>query len=321
MSQLVGLGLIILCVWWLTRPETYRFENERTFGVPQIIPKGLPPGQTIFVEHPAGDLDRLEIFYRSAGNPENPPLLLIHGLAGDSGTTWYNTYATMSQSYYVIAPDLRGHGYTMRPPGDYSIEILAEDLFVFMAALGIQQASVAGHSMGGLVAMQLAHIHEESVKNLILIDTAASWRQGWYEHSLRLYAYWVRIKNRTVGWEQENRDRASAFTRYEIEPQYHEWIYQRRNLNQAKSFIAAWRAIADFSAVDFLPGFRQATLIIYGEDDDLVPPEFRIQLNELILNATMHIIPGPARHYPQIEFEEQVNMLMSDFLRNNSRTD
>jgi pimeloyl-ACP methyl ester carboxylesterase len=202
----------------------------------------------------------------------------------------------------------------MQPPGDYSIEMMAKDVAALMEAIHIERAFVAGHSMGGLVAMQLTHAFPDRVQALILLDTTATWNQGLFAYFMWLYPYWVRIKNRLVGWEQENRNRANSFTRHEVEPQYHEWIYQRRDLNQIEPFIASWRAIINFNAERFLPNIHQPTLIICGEDDDLVPPVFREQLNELIPQSTLRIIPSPARHYPQIQFAGQVNEALLTFL-------
>jgi pimeloyl-ACP methyl ester carboxylesterase len=310
---IVALVVIALIVYWLTRPETFRAPTEATSAVQQIIPANLPTGHTAFLDVPAGDLNRLEMFYRVAGDPQNTPVLLIHGIAGDSGTTWYNTYAGFAENYYVIAPDLRGHGLTMQPPGDTSIEQMAEDVFALIDSLGIAQAHVVGHSMGGLVAMQFTNAHADRVRTLTLIDTAATWNQGIIGVGLPLYPYWVRIENRTVGWQQENRSRASAFTRYEVAPEYHEWAYQRRQFNQTEPFIAAWEAISRFSAVEFLPTISQPAMIIYGEDDDLVPPELREQLFDLLPQAERLILPSPARHYPHIQYADVVNPALNEF--------
>lgn len=310
---LVAAGLAL---YWLLRPETYRFPNASTAGVQQVIPSELPTGRTVFIEVAAGDLNRMEMFYRVAGDPAHPVIVLLHGIAGDSGTTWYNTYAALAQDYYVIAPDLRGHGMTMQPPGGTSIEQMAEDVVALLRVLGIERASVAGHSMGGLIAMQLTHEHPNMVDKLVLLDTAATWNYGVVQYGLPLYPYWVRIVNRTVGWQQENRNRASAFTRYEVEPEYNEWVYQRRQFNQTEAFLEAWRAVINFSAVDYLPSFTQPTLIIYGEDDDLVVAEQREQLHSLIPNSQIITIPSPSRHYPQIQFADVVNPLLIAFLAN-----
>jgi len=304
----------VLILYWLFRPETYRPSTEPTNTTDQTIPSDLPTGRTVFINRQAGELDRMEMFYRVAGNPENPPVILIHGISGNSGTTWYNTYSDLSQDYYVLGVDLRGHGLTAQPPEDYSIEMMADDVGAFMSELDIEHAHVVAHSMGGLVAMQLAHAYPDEVHSLVLLDTAATWNQDWYGVVFPLYPYLVRLKNRTVGWEQENRDRAKAFTRFEVSPEFQDWIYQQRDINQIEPFIASWRAIHGFSAIDFLPDLNQPTLIVYGEDDDLVPPHFRQQLNDLIADSEMTIIPSPARHYPHIQFSEQVNPAIIEFL-------
>ena len=96
------------------------------------------------------------------------PLLLLHGLA-DSAAVWSSLGAYLGSKYYVVAPDLRGHGESSKPDGYSSTEIIA-DLEALMAHLGWKQAHILGHSWGGKVAAIWATENPERFNSLILVD-------------------------------------------------------------------------------------------------------------------------------------------------------
>lgn len=311
-TLLIIIVVIAFALYWLTRPETFR---PPTPQIAQVIPAGVPTGQTIFLNVSAGALDRFEMFYRTAGDPQNPPVLLLHGIQGASDTTWFNTFPALAEAYYVIAPDLRGHGLTMQPPGEMSIAQMADDVYALLTALDITNVHVVGHSMGGLVAMQFTHTHPERVRSLTLMDTAATFNDGIVGALMPAYPAVVRLRNRTVGWQNENRDRAAGFST-EVEPQYHEWVWQKRMFNQTEPYLAAWMAIVNFSAVEFLPSITQPVLIVYGENESLISKELQDRLIGLLPNPEVAIIPG-GDHYPQVEFAAEVNPVLLDFLGRN----
>lgn len=100
---------------------------------------------------------------------EGPPLVMLHGLSDDC-TFWLPLVERLSPPFRVVAPDLRGHGESDKPPGPYSIKQIAADVAGMMTALGIPEARVAGFSMGSAVALQLALDHPERVRSLALLS-------------------------------------------------------------------------------------------------------------------------------------------------------
>jgi pimeloyl-ACP methyl ester carboxylesterase len=126
-------------------------------------PAGLEPYARTVV---AGDL-RLHCY---VGGPEGAPaLVLIHGL-GDEADSWRRVFAPLSQSYRVIALDLPGFGRSDRPRRAYTVGFFARAAADLMAALGIGRATLAGSSMGGMIAQRLALAAPQLVERLILID-------------------------------------------------------------------------------------------------------------------------------------------------------
>ena len=99
---------------------------------------------------------------------EGPAVLLLHGLGCDH-TTWDAVIEPLSRRYTVIAPDLLGHGRSDKPRADYSIGGFANGMRDLLTVLGIDKATVVGHSFGGGVAMQFAYQFPERTERLMLV--------------------------------------------------------------------------------------------------------------------------------------------------------
>jgi pimeloyl-ACP methyl ester carboxylesterase len=99
-----------------------------------------------------------------------PALLLIHGI-GDSSDTWRELIPILSRTHTVIAPDLLGHGRSDKPRGDYSVAGYANGMRDLLTILGVDRATIVGHSLGGGVAMQFAYQYPERCERLVLLAT------------------------------------------------------------------------------------------------------------------------------------------------------
>src|SRR5687767_2231412 len=107
-------------------------------------------------------------FYRSAGS--GPVLVLVHGITSTSAT-WATMLPYLAERFTVVAPDLLGHGESAKPRGDYSLGAYANGIRDLLIALGHERATVAGHSLGGGVAMQFAYQFPERVDRLVLVSS------------------------------------------------------------------------------------------------------------------------------------------------------
>ncbi len=120
--------------------------------------------------------------YLEAGPADGKPLILLHGLT-DSARSWSATMAalrSLDPELHIYALDQRGHGKSSMPPGDncptapkwcFQPLQFAADVTAFMNAMNIEKATVAGHSMGSVVAQQLALDRPERVERIILVAT------------------------------------------------------------------------------------------------------------------------------------------------------
>jgi pimeloyl-ACP methyl ester carboxylesterase len=108
------------------------------------------------------------VAYTTVGSGE--PLVLVHGL-GDSRRTWNRVMGALAVTHTVIAVDLPGHGESDAPGGDYSLGAHATVIRDLLLALGHTSATIAGHSLGGGVALQFAYQFPQHVDRLLLISS------------------------------------------------------------------------------------------------------------------------------------------------------
>jgi 3-oxoadipate enol-lactonase len=130
---------------------------------------------------------------------DGPPLVLIHGLAGDL-SAWASQLDTWSTDYRVITFDNRGAGQSTQVEEPISTEDMARDTLALMDALGVDSAAVIGRSMGGAIAQHMALLAPERVRALVLCASFAKldpvgvrvltnmrqvleWRESWADHA------------------------------------------------------------------------------------------------------------------------------------------
>ena len=255
----------------------------------------------------AGGVD-LWVHQRGAG----PDVLLIGGL-GDPYECWQGQLDGLASRYRLTAPDNRGAGRTPMPAGDLSTRAMADDAAAALRELGIERAHVAGFSMGGLVAQELALAHPQSVSSLVLLSSYA--RTDGLLH--RTISSWI--------WLAQVADDPREFLR-----SFSAWLFSRRAHDggfaeawvqaglddphpmSTEDFCAAARACLEHDALDRLSAIAAPTLVVGGEDDLVTPPRFARELAERIPGARLALLPAYA-HQSFMEVPEQVNAVLDGF--------
>jgi pimeloyl-ACP methyl ester carboxylesterase len=110
----------------------------------------------------------VDLFYREVG--QGIPIVFLHGFPLDH-TTWLPISQLMADRARSVLPDLRGLGQSPVVGTEATIELMAEDVTRLMDKLEIPQAVIVGHSMGGYIAMQLAHSFPDRISGLVLVAT------------------------------------------------------------------------------------------------------------------------------------------------------
>ena len=113
---------------------------------------------------------RLRLHYVDWGNPDAPPLLLVHG-GRDHCRNWDWVAQALKDDYHIIAPDLRGHGDSAwMVGGSYNQIDYVYDIAQLLRQTGMQPVTIIGHSLGGSITLQYAGLYPENVKKLVAIE-------------------------------------------------------------------------------------------------------------------------------------------------------
>ncbi len=113
---------------------------------------------------------RLRLHYADWGNPDAPPLLLVHG-GRDHCRSWDWVAQELARDWHVIAPDLRGHGDSAwEPDGNYETSAFVYDLAQLIHQLDLSPVTIVSHSLGGNVSLRYAGLYPETVRKLVAIE-------------------------------------------------------------------------------------------------------------------------------------------------------
>jgi pimeloyl-ACP methyl ester carboxylesterase len=269
------------------------------------------------------DLHGHRVIYRIAGS--GPPVVLIHGMV-NSSRHWEAVALRLADSYTVIAPDLIGHGDSATPRGDYSLGAHAASIRDLLTAIGVERATIVGHSLGGGVAMQFFYQFPQRTERLVLVSSGGLGRQvspllrsaalpgastllSLAAHPLVLAALrhaGTRLEKRGSGKDVYLRAVARA-----LQP-----------LGQAgarEAFLQTLRAVIDVrgqrvSARDRLHLLSSMpTLVVWGERDHTIPLAHGRDTHEAVPGSRFETLPRAA-HFPNLEDPEGLAAVLRDFL-------
>ncbi|MDP9335876.1 MAG: alpha/beta fold hydrolase [Actinomycetota bacterium] len=261
--------------------------------------------------------------YRSAGS--GPVIVLVHGMAGSSAT-WRFVMPALAERFTVVAPDLVGHGESEKPRGDYSLGAFASGVRDLLLALGHERATLVGQSFGGGVAMQFAYQFPERCERLVLVSSGGLGDE--VNMLLRLLALpgaefvlplactnWLHDAVVTVaGW----------LAKIGLHPGPHltETWNSYGSLADGETrtaFLQTLRSVIDVagqrvSAADRLYLAAEVpTLIVWGDNDSIIPVEQGRAAHEAIPGSRLEIFEGTG-HFPHCEHPDQFCEALIDFM-------
>jgi pimeloyl-ACP methyl ester carboxylesterase len=149
-----------------------------------------PEVPEVEVQTGVAEVNGLRMHYLRAG--QGSPVVLLHGWPQTSHC-WRKVLPALATSYTVIAPDLRGYGYTDKPAGGYDKRTMASDVAALVGSLGFDRVAVVGHDRGGRVAHRWGLDRPDQVIRLAVLDilpTREVWRR-WNLDIARRYWHWT----------------------------------------------------------------------------------------------------------------------------------
>jgi 3-oxoadipate enol-lactonase len=237
------------------------------------------------------NVNGLEIAYERRG--KGVPLVLLHGYPLDH-SIWEPVLPFLENDFDLILPDLRGFGESGTPAGTYGMADLAADASTLLSALNIWQAAIAGHSMGGYVALAFARAHPQRVLGLGLVASqvlpdAPEKKAGRYEEAEHILSYGV--KDVAEGMS------GKLTTDSDLQSWFRALILSQR----PEGLAGALRAMAERpDSSGLLPGVSFPVVLVHGSADILIPVERARSLKATVPEAQLVEVPG-AGHMPMME--------------------
>jgi pimeloyl-ACP methyl ester carboxylesterase len=302
-----GAAGAAVAVKMLTRAATVSFDD--------VADKIIHAERSRFIS-----VDGIRVHYQEFGDAANPPMILIHGYTA-SAYVWKTAAPMLArQGFRVIAIDLVGFGYTEKPRWfEYSITAQTRMIERFMDRLGIGRANIVGSSYGGAVAATLALDYPERVEKLVLVDAVIN--DDLQSHPILKLASVpgigevitpfladskVFMRYRMNGtFAKENRhmvteERIEAIRRpLHAADGHHSLLATSRNWN-------AKRISTDAHLIN------QPTLIIWGEDDTVIPVTDGHLLHDEILHSRLVVLKN-CGHVPHEECTGVFCEIVSEF--------
>ena len=217
-----------------------------------------------------------------------PPLVLLHGISGTSAS-WWPVIDDLAMSFTPIAPDLRGHGASSAPAIGYLYADYAADLDALLAALAITRPLIAGHSLGGLIALWWARGQPDRAAALLIEDSPL--RSG--HDFMPAFDRWIELN--AMSTEDAALAYAAEYPHWSPELCHHR---ATQMTSTARNVFAELRADSlahhGVDRVAEIATITSPTLLIHGDPHagSMVHPEDAASFDRRLPNSTVVRIPG-----------------------------
>jgi pimeloyl-ACP methyl ester carboxylesterase len=273
-------------------------------------------GASRFVDLPGG----FHVHYQEKGDPGKPLLVLLHGF-GDSFTTWEGWVHELEGKFHIISPDFPGHGLTRAPEGfQLAGDGLPDFVDAFAAKLALPKFALAGNSMGGGAAWQLAARHPDRIDALILVDAAGFPNEkppAEMPLAFKLLQYPI---GRAVLRNIDNRPlideglKTDVFDKSLITPAIVDrWAEFQRAPGHRAILIGVNFQAQTQATPDLLGTINVPTLVLHGDSDPLIEPASARKFQAAIPGAKLIMYPRVG-HLPQIEIPQRSAADVAEFL-------
>jgi 3-oxoadipate enol-lactonase len=256
-----------------------------------------------------------DLFYLDPHPDNKPAVFLLHGLGTEASSWTYQLEALGVAGYRPVAPDMPGFGRSKYQGERWSIREAAGTISTLADRMGIQRFHLAGISMGGTVALQIAMDYPEKIASLVLMNTFASLKPKRWNEWFYLLRRYFKARFRGVG-SQAELTAARIFPRAEQEELRQELVRHIRQTDPGV-YKNAMSELGLFDVRRELQTIHIPTLVITGENDTTVPLENQHDLAAGIPGCRQVFIPN-AGHGVIIDQPDDVNRRLVEFLSQHS---
>ena len=249
---------------------------------------------------------------------QGPALLLLHGIPSSS-YLWRDVIDPLAATFDVLAPDLLGYGDSdKRLDADLSIAAQARYMVAFMESIGVHQAAVVGHDIGGGIAQLMAADEPQRVARLILVDSVVGNNWPVADIARLKEPVWDQImvnidlrKGLRKGLE------AGMVTEGRVTDELvDEWTRPFQDLGGRRAYLRAARALNNRDLVSrskHIEEIETPTLIMWGANDKFLEPQWAETLKHKLRDTTVEII-DPGGHFLPLDRPDAVAEAINRFL-------
>lgn len=245
------------------------------------------------------------------------PVILLHGWNG-SWAYWVDTMSFLRNKYRGYALDFWGFGDSGKRLDSFQISNFVDLVNQFMDRLGIESASIIGHSMGGTVALSLALAKPERVKQVILVGSpivgnsltiffqlcrhpsiALLLRR--FPFILQFFLYYIKVFSFDNGISEQTSEKWYQMARRDV------------SATTLQSFYSSIQSLYGTNLTPELTKIIVPTLGVYGMGDIIVSPDQSKLLSQHVIGSEVIMMPGSG-HFPMLDEPELFNQYLLDFL-------
>ena len=256
---------------------------------------------------PTHSVNGINIYYEIEG--QGPPLLFLHGL-GSSSRGWAFQREPFAQRFHVILVDARGHGNSDKPPGPYSVAMMAADVAGLLDALETGPVHVVGLSMGGMIGFQLAVDRPDLVRSLVAVNSLPEL----VPHTLgeRLALWQRKLLMRLLSPQRLARALGQRLFPKPEQKELLDAFVEDFMRNDPAAYRAAAHALMGWSVRDRIGQIACPALFVSG-DRDYTPPAAKEAYAQEIPNARAAVIPDSG-HATPVDQPDAFNEVVLNFL-------
>lgn len=251
--------------------------------------------------------------YVTLGNPSGYPVVFLHGFT-DNAEDWVPLFPWLSEKFYLILVDLRGHGSSSAPECCYTRYDFAYDVKLLLDTLHLPRVNLVGHSLGSMVAQTFAERWPERVTRVVLIASSGGARKDIISMPAKFDF------RREIAKLKEPIDPDSQFMvdwfsspRQSVDAEF----VRKMRIRGAAVPLRVWHDVVDQGLSDdlqrTLPLLKAPALLIWGSEDPIMQEDVRQSLREALPNAQVKIFPGLG-HNPFWEVPKAVSKTINRFL-------
>lgn len=265
------------------------------------------------------------VYMQTVGNPDNPAVVLVHGLGDEASTIWESSIERLKDDYFVVTFDLPGFGQSSKSNELYSPLNYAKFIHYITQTYVKKPFHLVGHSMGGAIALKYTSMYPSDVESLVLVDAAGILHRSEYNNFL--------VQNGVNAFFDEQNGLIQGLQTQKVTSfidKIAEKIDRKMSLDMevvlssedlratilgGSPYSIAAVALVEENFNGIPQKINARTTIIWGETDTIAPVETGYVLHKLMPNASLKILPHTG-HVPMVSHEETFLNLLEAHLVN-----